>query len=103
MTEHTAARNPERRPTLPRELLLSTVLPATKLSKAEFARRLGVSRQSVYDLLEGRQRVSPEMAVRLGALFGNGPQLWYGMQSNCDLWDAARTVDTSAIRPLEPA
>ncbi len=36
----------------------------------------GVSRQSVNELLGGRRAVSPEMALRLGRLFGNSPEFW---------------------------
>jgi len=32
--------------------------------------------------------ISPEVALRLGALLGNGPQLWVDMQTKYDLWQA---------------
>ena len=41
------------------------------------------------------------MAVRFGKLFGNGSGFWPNLQRNYDLVRAERTVDVSAIPPLE--
>jgi addiction module HigA family antidote len=64
------------RPMHPGELLREEILPAVDRPKAEIARLLGVSRQHLYDILDERKGVTPAMAVRLGKLFGNGPELW---------------------------
>ncbi|MFZ9408242.1 MAG: hypothetical protein ACO26U_14265, partial [Burkholderiaceae bacterium] len=48
---------------------------------ADVARRLGVSRQSLYGILEGYQAVKAAMALRLGRLFGNAPSFWLNLQS----------------------
>lgn len=98
-----AKRNPSRCPTSPGDLLREEVFPATRLSKAEFARQLGVSRQTVYDILDGKQPVTPAMAVRLGKFFGNGGYLWLAMQSSYDLWQAERSVDVSKIKTIKAA
>ena len=103
MTEFAAKRDPARRPTHPGRILADDVLPAAGRSKSEIARLLGVSRQTLYDILEARQPVTPQMAVRLGKLCGNGPQLWLNMQIAYDLWEAKRKVDVSAIPTLETA
>ena len=63
-------------PTHPGEILREDTLPALHLSVSAFARALGVSRQAVHGILAERVAVTPEMAVRLGAFFANGPQLW---------------------------
>jgi addiction module HigA family antidote len=44
--------------------------------------------------------VTPEVAVRLGKLCGNGPRLWVNMQAAYDLWHAERNVDVSKIPTL---
>ena len=80
-------------PTHPGEILRDDALPAIGLSVAAFARALGVSRQMVHSILAERSSVSPEMAVRLGAFFGNGPQLWIDMQTRRDLWLAEKMMD----------
>lgn len=103
MVEFVAVRSKKRVPTHPGQLLANTVLPATGKSKAEFARLLGISRQSLYDILSGNQPVSPATAVRLGKLCGNGPRLWLNMQSAYDLWQAQQSVDVSKIMTLEIA
>lgn len=58
---------------------------------------LGISRQTLYDILAERQPVTPPMAVRPAAMFGDTPEVWLRMQAAHDLWHARRTVDTSAI------
>jgi addiction module HigA family antidote len=79
-------------PSHPGEILREDSLPAIGISVAAFARALGVSRQMVHGILAERSAVSPEMALRLGAFFGNGPQLWMDMQSRRDLWLAEKRM-----------
>jgi addiction module HigA family antidote len=83
--------------------LREIVLPAVSVPKAELARKLGVSRQSLYDILAERQPVSPAMAVRLGAIFETTAASWLNMQTAYDLWHAQREVDTSKMKPLKLA
>jgi antitoxin HigA-1 len=46
---------------------------------------LGVSRQTLHDILAEKQPVTPNMALRLGKLCGNGPNWWLNLQRNYDL------------------
>lgn len=103
MTEIVARRNKDRRPTHPGVMLGNTVLPALNRPKTEIAKLLGLSRQSLYDILAGEQPVTPETAVKLGKLCGNGATLWVNMQSAYDLWEAEHKVDVSGIPTLQPA
>lgn len=96
-------RSPNRAPTHPGELLREDVIPATGKTKTEIATLLGISRQHLYDILKGNKPVSPEVAVRLGKLFGNGAGLWLRMQATFDQWHAERTVDVSGIPTLAAA
>lgn len=93
-------RNPNRCPSHPGALLRDDVIPATGLPKAQIARLLGISRQHLYDIMAERKPIRPDMAVRLGKLFGNGPGLWLRMQTAYDEWNAVRSVDVSAIPTL---
>ena len=95
--EAVTTRNPDRCPMHPGALLREDILPAVGRPKAEIARLLGISHQHLYDILAEWKPVSAEVAVRLGKLFGNGPDVWAGMQSAFDTWTAARSVDVSAI------
>jgi addiction module HigA family antidote len=56
----------------PGELLREEILPALGRSKTEIAKLLGVSRQTLYDILEEKQPVTPTMALRLGKLIRTG-------------------------------
>ncbi len=100
MTEFAARRNPKRCPTHPGVLLREDILPALKLSKTAVAEALGISRQHLYDILRERKPVSAEVAVRLGAAFGNGPDVWLRMQAAYDAWHAERKVDVSRVPRL---
>lgn len=83
----------------PGELLREDVLPSLGKPKAEIARLLGVSRQTIYDILDEKQPVTPGMALRLGKLFGNGPELWINLQRAYDLAVAEREL-AGAIRKI---
>jgi len=75
-----------RKPTHPGAILREDVLPDLGMSVSVFARNLGVSRQTLSAVLAERSGISPEMALRLGALPGNGAQLCVDIQSKYDLW-----------------
>ena len=75
-----------RKPTHPGAILREDILPDLGMSVSAFARSLGVSRQTLHAILAERSGISPEVALRLGALLGNGAQLWADMQSKYDLW-----------------
>lgn len=95
----------QRKPTHPGEMLREDFIPDYGLTVAQLAERLGVSRQSVNELLRERRAVSPEMALRLGRLFGNSPEFWLNAQRAVDLWTASRSAkeEVSRIKPLDAA
>ena len=94
-----------RRPTHPGEMLREDFIPDYGLTVSGLATAIGVSRQSVNELLRERRAVSPDMALRLARLFGNTPEFWLGAQRAVDLWDTAETIkkDVSRIKPLNAA
>ncbi len=87
----------------PGELLREDIIPALNKSKTEIARLLGISRQTLYDILDEKQPVTVAMSLRLGKLLGNGPIFWLNLQRTYDLEQAERNVDVSAIPTLEVA
>jgi antitoxin HigA-1 len=95
----------ERRPIHPGEILREEFLPEYGLTVTTMAEAIGVSRQSMNELLRERRAVSPEMALRLGRLFGTTPEFWLNLQRNVDLWDAARAMKRKIadIHPLQVA
>jgi addiction module HigA family antidote len=92
-------------PTHPGEILREDVLPSLGLSVLDAAAKLGVSRQTLHRIIarRGPRPVTPDMAVRLGKICGNGPRLWLNLQSAYDLWHAERRVDTRGIPTLHAA
>ena len=103
MAEYTARRDPKRCPTHPGGLLREDILPAIRMTKSELAAALGISRQHLYDLLNEKKPVSPEVAVRLGKAFGDGPGIWLRMQAAYDAWHAQRKVDVSKVPVIRAA
>src|SRR5512140_614544 len=95
----------KRRPTHPGEMLREDFLPDYGLTVAGLAEALGVSRQSINELLRGRRAVSPAMALRLSRLFGNSAEFWLNAQRAVDLWDAEQEIkdDVARIQPLRVA
>jgi addiction module HigA family antidote len=86
-------------------MLREDFLPDYLLTVASLAKALGVSRQTMNDLLRERRAVSPEMALRLARLFGNSPEFWLNAQRAVDLWDAEKALKTRVerIKPLKVA
>ena len=99
------ARHMKRRPTHPGEMLGEDFMPDYGLTVVGLAAAVGVSRQSINELLRGRRAVSPEMALRLSRLFGNSPEFWLNAQRAVDLWAAAQSIrrDVARIQPLRVA
>ncbi len=95
----------KRKPTHPGEMLREDFLPDYSLTVSSLAKAIGVSRQSINELLRERRRVSPEMALRLARLFGNSPEFWLNAQRAVDLWVAAQAIqnEVAYITPLVPA
>lgn len=90
-----------RRPTHPGEMLREEFMPDLGLSVAQLAEMLGVSRQSVNELVPERRSLSTDMALRLARLFNTSPQYWLNMQRNVDIWDSLE-LDRSAIEAIKP-
>ena len=93
------------RPTHPGGMLREDFLPDYELTVSSFAKAIGVSRQTINELLRERRAVSPEMALRLARLFGNAPEFWLNAQRAVDLWEASKTAKKKIkrINPLNAA
>jgi antitoxin HigA-1 len=103
VVELKSCRDPNRRPAHPGQLLADTILPALDQPITEIAKLLGLSRQSLHDILVGKLPVTPRTAVKLGKPYGNGLRLWLNLQTAYDLWEAEQTVDVSGIPTLDVA
>ena len=63
------------------------------LTVTRAAEGLGVTRQALSELLNGKTGISTVMAVRLAKAFGSTPETWLGMQQAYDLWQIRDRVD----------
>lgn len=75
-------------PPHPGEIVRHECLEPLGLSVTRAAEGLGVTRQTLSDLVNARSGISVEMAVRLSKAFGSTPETWLGMQMAYDLWQA---------------
>ena len=92
-------------PTHPGEMLREDFVPDYALTVSGLAEAIGVSRQTVNELLRERRAVSPEMALRLSRLFGNSAEFWLNAQRAVDLWEARQVLreQVARIKPLSVA
>jgi len=95
----------ETRPTHPGEMLREDFMPDYDLNTTSMAKALGVSRQTINEILRERRSISPVMALRLSRLFGNSPEFWLNAQHSWDLWDSGHRYrnELSQIQPLSAA
>jgi len=73
-------------------VVLAEALDSMGLKIMPAAKLLSTSRQTVHKILRGDGPIRPAMALKIGALCGNGPNLWINMQANHDLWHEARNI-----------
>ena len=90
-----------RKPTHPGEILREEFMEEMGISVAQLAEMLGVSRQTVNELVHERRSLSPDMALRLGKLFGMSPQSWMNLQRNTDLWESL-DLSRDSIEEITP-
>jgi addiction module HigA family antidote len=100
-----AISNTEKReipPTHPGEMLREDFLSDYGLTATSLALALGVSRQTVHELLREQRAITPLMALRLARLFGNSPQFWLNAQQARDLWESEQDYheELGRIQPL---
>jgi addiction module HigA family antidote len=72
-------------PPHPGRIVRQDCVEPLKLTITKAAKVLGVTRQALNNLVNGKAGISPEMAVRLSKAFGGSPELWLRLQANYDL------------------
>lgn len=90
------ARGPARLPTHPGAVLREDAMPALGISVIAAAAQMSVSRQTLHRVLAETASVTPEMALRIGRLCGNGAAVWLRMQLAHDLWRADQAMGAEA-------
>jgi addiction module HigA family antidote len=92
---------PMKNPPHPGELVKDNV-DELGLSIAEAAKGLGVTRQQLYNVVNGKSAITPEMALRLEKALGGTADLWLRMQVNFDLAQVRRNERSIKVRRLSP-
>jgi antitoxin HigA-1 len=73
------------------------------LSVTEAARRLGISRRQLSDIVNCHSGISAEMAIRLDKAFGGGADTWLRLQATYDLAQAMRRAGEIDVQRITPA
>jgi antitoxin HigA-1 len=87
---------PMKNPVHPGRIVRHDCLEPLGLSITEGAKVLGVTRQTLNNIVNGKSGISPEMAIRLSKAFGSTAETWLRMQLAYDLAQARK--DESKIK-----
>jgi antitoxin HigA-1 len=88
-------------PPHPGQVIRRQCLEPLGLSVTDAARGLGVSRNTLSMLINGRAGISPDMAIRLSKGFGGTPESWLRQQMHYDLWQARQRHRAIRVRKFE--
>lgn len=93
----------ERAPTHPGKIIKTAIeaLPG-RVTMRQAAIAMGTTSQMLGLIIAEKAGVSSETALRLGKYFGNGPELWLGLQGDYDLWHA-RVAMKAKLAKVKPA
>jgi antitoxin HigA-1 len=86
-----------RKPTHPGEILDEDYIKPLNLNLQKLADRLGISRNTLFNIRAGKASVTPAIAISLAEAFDTTPQLWLNLQQNYDLW-----VESSGHVKVDP-
>ena len=87
-------------PPHPGEVFRRLYLGPSGLTVSDGAKRLGITRKTLSQLVNGRAGISPEMALRIGMATKTSPESWVDMQAYYDLWQVRKTVKKLNVKRL---
>ena len=85
-------------PPHPGKLVKHDCLEPLDLTITKGAEILGVTRLTLSNLVNGKNGVSPEMAIRLSKAFGSSPEVWLGLQMDYDLAQARKKAGKIKVK-----
>lgn len=85
-------------PAHPGKLLKSGYMEELNLSVAKVALMLGVSRKTIYDIINCKASITPTMALKIAKAFNSDAQFWLDLQTQYDLWQAKQTTNLDNIQ-----
>ncbi|MGA8027439.1 MAG: HigA family addiction module antitoxin [Bryobacteraceae bacterium] len=89
---------PMKTPAHPGRIVKHACLEPLGLSVTEGAKILGVSRQTLTKVVNGKSGISAEMAIRLAKAFGSSAEIWVRMQASYDLAQARKDESKIKVR-----
>ena len=89
---------PMKNPPHPGETVRYDCIEPLGLSITEAARALGVTRQALNNLVNGKSGISPDMAIRLEKAFGGNASIWLGIQMDYDLAQAMKRAGSIKVK-----
>lgn len=84
----------------PGKILKTGYIDELHLSVAEVALKLGVSRKTIYDIINGKASITPAMALKIAKAFNSDAQFWLDLQTQYDLWQAKQTTNLDNVQVL---
>ncbi len=90
-------------PPHPGRLIKHECLEPLDLNITKTADILGVTRLTLSNLVNGKNGVSPEMAIRLSKAFGSSPEVWLGLQMDYDLAQAEKKASLIKVKKVKKA
>lgn len=88
----------DRRPTHPGEFVRDEFIEPMGLKQRDVAEALRISDVGLNLLLNGKKRLTAQMALRLERAFGISAQTWLNMQTACDLYAAQHSATATVIK-----
>jgi len=90
-------------PPHPGEVIKELCLEPLGLTVTKAAKALDISRKTLSSIINGKARISPEMAVRLSIAFNTSSESWLNQQSQYDLWQAEQHRDELHVQTFSAA
>ena len=87
-------------PPHPGEVLRDGVFLGTGVTVTAFARRIGVTRVTLSNVLNGKNGVSSDMALRLAAALGGSAESWLYLQAAYDLHVSEKALRKQVAKPV---
>jgi len=89
-----------RKPTHPGKSVKVFCIEAHGLEIQQAAKLLGISRQQLSSVINGRARITAEIAFRLAKVFGGSAEVWLRQQNAYDLWALENGAKPIKTKPL---
>lgn len=87
-------------PPHPGRIVRQECIESLGVTVTDVAKRLGVTRQALNNLVNEKAGISPEMAIRLSKAFGSSPEVWLGLQMEYDLAQAKRHAEKITVNRI---